>query len=63
MLIHFAKEIGLEPLPVNSPDASIIRGELVPDTWGDGLDKLPYPAPVREGFKKFKKEMLAIDVE
>jgi monoamine oxidase len=35
---------------------------LVPDTWGDGLDKLPYPAPVREGFKKFKKEMLAIDV-
>jgi protoporphyrinogen oxidase len=60
---QFAKEIGLEPLPVNSPDASIIRGELVPDTWGDGLDKLPYPAPVREGFKKFKKEMLAIDVE
>jgi monoamine oxidase len=24
---------------------------------------LPYPAPVRESFKKFKKEMLAIDVE
>jgi protoporphyrinogen oxidase len=60
---QFSKEIGLEPLPVNSPDASIIRGELVPDTWGDGLDKLPYPAPVREGFKKFKKEMLAINVE
>jgi len=60
---HFAKEIGLEPLPVNSSDASIIRGELVPDTWGDGLNKLPYPEPVREGFKKFKKEMLAIDSE
>jgi protoporphyrinogen oxidase len=59
---EFAREIGLEPLPVNSPDASIIRGELVLDTWGDGLDKLPYPAPVREGFKKFKKELLAIDV-
>ncbi len=59
----FAKEIGLEPLPINSPDASVIRGELVLDTWGDGLNKLPYPAPVREGFKKFKKEMLAIDVE
>jgi protoporphyrinogen oxidase len=59
---QFAKEIGLQPLPVNSPDASIIRGELVPDTWGDGLDTLPYPAPVREGFKKFKKEMLAINV-
>ena len=60
---HFAKEIGLEPLPVNNSDASILRGELVLDTWGEGLDKLPYPAPVRESFKKFKKEMLAIDVE
>jgi oxygen-dependent protoporphyrinogen oxidase len=60
---HFAKEIGLDPLPINNSDASIIRGELVLDTWGDGLGKLPYPAPVRESFKKFKKELLAIDVE
>ena len=60
---HFAKEIGLTPLPVNSPDASIIRGELVSDTWGEGLNKLPYNASVCEDFKKFKKEMLAIDVE
>ena len=59
----FAKEIGLELLPVNSPDASILRGELVPDTWGDGLNKLPYSAAIRESFKKFRKEMLAIDVE
>jgi protoporphyrinogen/coproporphyrinogen III oxidase len=60
---NFAKEIGMTPLPVNSPDASIIRGELVLDTWGDGLDKLPYPPAVRDSFKKFKKEMLAIEVE
>ncbi|MGA8270926.1 MAG: FAD-dependent oxidoreductase [Candidatus Sulfotelmatobacter sp.] len=59
----FAKEIGLEPLPVNNSDASIIKGELVLDTWGEGLSKLPYPAPVRESFQKFKKEMLAIDVK
>ncbi|MGA7908313.1 MAG: FAD-dependent oxidoreductase [Candidatus Sulfotelmatobacter sp.] len=59
----FAKEIGLNPLPINSPDASIIRGELIPDTWGDGLDKLPYAPLIREAFKKFKKEMLGIDVE
>ncbi len=59
----FAREIGLNPLPINSPDGSIIRGELVPDTWGDGINKLPYPPLIREGFKKFKKEMLAIDVE
>ena len=60
---HFAKEIGLEPLPVNSPDASIIRGELIPDTWGQGLDRLPYPPAIRESFNKFRNEMLAIDVE
>jgi protoporphyrinogen oxidase len=60
---HFAKEIGLEPLPVNSSDASIIHGELILDTWGDGLSELPYPAPIRESFQKFRKEMLAIDVE
>jgi monoamine oxidase len=59
----FAKEIGLEPLPVDSPDGSVINGEWIPDTWGDGLDKLPYSPSVREGFKKFKKEMLAIDLE
>ncbi len=59
----FAREIGLEPLPVNSWDGSIIKGEFVPDTWGEGLDKLPHPAPVRESFKKFRKEILAIDLQ
>jgi hypothetical protein len=58
-----AKEIGLTPLPINSSDASILRGELVPDTWGEGLNKLPYPAAVRESFKKFRKELMAIDLE
>jgi protoporphyrinogen oxidase len=55
------KEIGLEPLPINNWDGSIIKGEFIPDTWVEGLDKLPYPASVRDGFKKFKQEMLAID--
>ena len=59
----FSKEIGLEPLPIESPDASILRGELVLDTWGEGLDKLPYSATIRESFKKFKKEMMGIEVE
>lgn len=58
----FAKEIGLDPLPIHCWDGSIIKGEFVPDTWGEGLDKLPYPATVREGFKKFKKEMLGINL-
>jgi len=59
----FAKELGMPLLPVNSSDGSIIGGEFVLDTWGDGLDKLPYSPAVRDGFKKFKKEMLAIDLE
>ena len=59
---RFAKEIGLQPLPVNCPDGSIINGEFVPDTWGDGLNKLPYPPITRDSFKKFKKEMMNIDV-
>jgi protoporphyrinogen oxidase len=32
------------------------------NTWVEGLDKLPYAASVREGFKKFKKDMLGIDL-
>jgi monoamine oxidase len=59
---NFAKEIGLEPLPINDRDSTIIRGEWIANTWTDGLDKLPYPVTVRESFKKFKKEILAIDL-
>jgi protoporphyrinogen oxidase len=58
----FAKEIGLEPLPINDRDSTIIKGEWIANTWAEGLDKLPYPLSVREGFKKFKRDMLAIDV-
>ena len=59
----FAQEIGLEPLPINDSDSTILKGEWVPDTWRSGLDKLPYPIAVREAFKKFRKELLAIDFE
>jgi monoamine oxidase len=59
---NFAQEIGLEPLPIHDRDGTILKGEWIPDTWGEGLDKLPYPASVREGFKKFKRQMLAVDL-
>ena len=59
---RFAKEIGLDPLPVNCPDGSIINGEFVADTWGDGINKLPYPPITRDNFKKFRREMMNIDV-
>lgn len=58
-----ANELGLKPLPVDNWDGSIIKGEFIPDTWGDGLDHLPYSERVRESFKKFKKEILAIDLK
>jgi protoporphyrinogen oxidase len=60
---HFAQEIGLEPLPISDQDSTILKGEWIPDTWRSGLDKLPYSLSVREGFKKFRKELLAIDLE
>jgi len=63
IVVKFAKEIGLEPLPVDNFDPTIVNGEFVADTWGEGIDKLPYPPAVREAFKKFRKEMLAIDYD
>jgi len=59
----FAREIGLTPLPIDCWDGTILKGEYIPDTWRAGLDKLPYPETVREGFKKFKRDMLAIDLK
>ena len=39
---QLAREIGLIELPINSPDPTIVGGKWVPDTWGAGLDQLPY---------------------
>jgi protoporphyrinogen/coproporphyrinogen III oxidase len=58
-----ATELGMKPLPINSSDGVILRGEFIPDMWGSGLDRLPYAASIREAFKRFKKEILAIDIE
>ncbi len=60
--VELATQIGLELLPVNNPDASIIHGEHIPDTWHAGLDHLPYPAGVRESFKKFRSELLKVQL-
>ena len=60
--LEFAKELGLEMLPVNNPDPTILRGEFIADTWGQGLDHLPYPAGVRESFKKFRQKIDSISV-
>jgi len=61
LVVAFAKEVGLEAFPVNNFDPTLVNGEFVADTWGDGIDKLPYSTSVRDAFKKFRQELLAID--
>jgi monoamine oxidase len=57
---QLARELGLNPLPINSSDPTIVNGKWVADTWGAGLDELPYPAEVRTSFKKFRGDMLKL---
>jgi len=57
---RLARELGLNPLPINSPDPTIVNNTFVADTWGAGLDQLPYPQSVRDSFKKFRAEMLVL---
>jgi protoporphyrinogen oxidase len=58
---QLAQEIGLTLLPINCPDPTIISGKWIPDFWRSGIDQLPYPATVRESFKKFRSTFLALD--
>jgi protoporphyrinogen oxidase len=60
--LALVREIGLDSFPINNWDGTIIRGEYIPDTWGEGIDRLPFSTSVREGFKQFKRTMLRIDL-
>ena len=60
---QLARELGLNPLPINSPDPTIVNGKWVADTWGAGLDELPYSAEVRASFQKFRSDMLKLAAE
>ena len=57
---QLARELGLNPLLINSPDPTIVHGKWVADTWGAGLDELPYSAAVRASFRKFRSDMLKL---
>ena len=61
--LEFAQELGMEMLEVGNSDPSILRGEFVADTWGAGLDHLPYPSSVRESFKKFRSDVAGITIK
>jgi monoamine oxidase len=61
-VIELCKELGIEPLPIDCPDGLILNREFVPHAWRDGLDRLPYPKNVRESFRKFKRDMLKVNL-
>jgi hypothetical protein len=59
---QLATEIGLHMPLVDMPDPTIDNGQYVPDTWISGLDHLPYKKDVVASFRKFRDDMLKIDV-
>ena len=59
---QLAAEIGLKLPLVDNPDATIVNGTFVADTWKSGLDHLPYPKDVVASFKKFRDAVSKIKV-
>jgi len=59
---QLAAEIGLQLLPVDNPDPTIVNKTFVPDTWRNGIDELPYPKEVRASFRKFRDDMMKINL-
>lgn len=59
---QLAKEIGINMPLVDMPDPTIDNGVYVPDTWGKGLEHLPYTKEVVASFKKFRDDVMKIDV-
>lgn len=57
---QLARELGLQLLPVASPDSTIVNGVRVPDLWGENPGELPYPRRVRESFRKCREAMLKV---
>src|ERR1700726_2308322 len=59
---QLAAEMGMKLLPVNNPDPTIVNKTFVADTWIKGMDELPYPKKVRASFRKFRDDMMKIDI-
>jgi oxygen-dependent protoporphyrinogen oxidase len=60
---QLAKEIGIDMPLIDMPDPTIDNGVYVPDTWGKGLEHLPYKKEVIESFKKFREDVMKVDVK
>jgi spermidine dehydrogenase len=59
---QLAAEMGLKLLPVNNPDATIVNKAFVADTWNAGIDQLPFPKETRDSFRKFRDDLLKINL-
>ena len=60
-LEKLCREIGMPIHRIRSVDAAVINDTLVPDFWGEGLWKSPYPDSVKKSFAQFLKDMKALD--
>jgi protoporphyrinogen oxidase len=58
-----AKEIGLNLPLINMPDPIIDNGKYAPDIWRTGINDLPYSKDVIASFKKYRDDMMKIDVK
>ena len=59
---QLAKEIGINMPLVDMPDPTIDNRTYVPDTWRSGLEHLPYTKEVVASFKKFRDDIMKIDI-
>lgn len=59
---QLAREIGLVLPPVDMPDPTLINKTFVPDIWKTGIDQLPYPKDTIASFKKFRDDVMKINI-
>ncbi len=57
------REIGMPLHRIRSVDAAIIHDQLVPEFWGDGLARAPYPDAVKKNWTRFFADMKKLDTE
>ena len=60
---QLAKEIGLDMPLINMPDPIIDNGKYAPDIWRTGIDDLPYSKEVVASFKKYRDDIMKIDIK
>jgi protoporphyrinogen/coproporphyrinogen III oxidase len=58
-----AKEIGLDMPLISMPDPIIDNGKYAPDIWRTGINDLPYSKEVVASFKKYRDDIMKIDIK